>query len=215
MRPLRRKSIQTDASSITRRVEALERRFSGPELEYLSTSFSDPGIINAGNSLQLPMDDDEFPVGQYPSATNPLTGNPTGYSIVDDYIQCNTFGKDGFWHLFAGYSVIGNAPDAANLNQVRLTIDMELWDEDDVLVGGFNSLWMLEGVDNRSNPPGDSALYRTQAMFYNGGVSAGNRARFKATVSNNSAANITGATGTAFTLIRYGNAFGQVTGEPS
>lgn len=197
-------------------IRQLQRRPAQYELEYATTSFAFAPNIAAGGNLQLPMTNDEFPTGQYKSSSSTTVAEnlTTGYSIIDGFIQCNQLGKDGFWHLFAGYTVTVGAPATAEeMWQVRLTIDMELWTAT-ALVGGFNALWMHEAVDNRTNLGVDTLVLRTQALFYNGGVPATQRARFKATVYNDTAGTIQGQ-GTSFTLLRYGTAYGQVVGEPT
>lgn len=210
MNPLKRNNPGVRATDHEDRIQTLERRLAEPELEYAVAILVGPGTINNGVTSQLTMNDDEYPLGQYP--TDEVSSPPVrGYSIIDDYIQCNEFGYDGYWHLFASYTVNVNAPATPDLTQgILLGIEMELWDTTGAFVSTYQPFWTLQAVDNRTSYAADTLYLRTQTMFFNGGIFADERARFKASVSNNSGSNIQGDPGT-FTVIRYGNAAGQIT----
>ena len=213
MRRLHRKTLYSQDNSLDVRVEQLERRFTGPELEYVAVGLTATANLAAGDSVQLPMTDDEYPPGQYGSASIPTSGPLTyGYSVIDDYIQSNTPGKDGFWHLFAGADITIGGPELFDeMWQAELRITMELWDGGS-FSGTFGPLWMAEVVDNRSVPSDGLVLLRTQALFYNGGVAPTEVARWRVDLFNNTPGNTFQITPQTFSLIRYGIAFGQVVG---
>lgn len=213
MRRLHRKTLYSQDNSLDVRVEQLERRFAGPELEYVLVNFSGGSqTFNAGTQTQLTMDDEEFPFGQYGAANVLATGqNFFGYSVIDDFIQCNTLGKDGFWHLFAGINVTANGPATLDdAGQLQLFIGLQVWDENDVFDSIINLVWSERGIDNRSDVSGGDLWLRTHTMFFAGSILAGFRARFFARFDNDSASNVT-ATPKSFVLIRYGNALGTIT----
>lgn len=215
MRRLHRKNLYTQDNSLETRVQQLERRFATPELEYVLVNFSGgTGTYNSGSTTQLTMTDDEFPIGQYGSALNPTPGeNVYGYSVIDDYIQCNSFRKQGFWHLRAAFNVETNSPAVfEDVTQFQLFIGMSTFDEDNNFVSDLSHVYSFRGIDNRTDLSGDKVQLRTETMFHNTGILTGERARFYAKFINNSASNITG-TPRNFNLIRYGNAIGTITNQ--
>ena len=214
MRRLHRKTLYTQDNGLDVRVEQLERRFTGPELEYIAYGFDTPANLGPGDSVQLPMTDADYPPGQYGSASVPTAGPIRyGYSIVDSYIQSNTEGKDGFWWLTAGLEITVGGPNTFDdMHEAELRITMEIWDGG-AFSGSVSPTWSNQSVDNRTVPVSGLVYLRTQALYYNGGIGATEVVRWRADLFNNTVGDTFQITPHSFTMIRYGTAFGQIVGE--
>lgn len=208
MRPLARKTPGTRTHSIDKRVEQLERRVY-PQIQYGSVALEFYGNLASGATDNLGLDDEVFG-----------GDNNSDWRVVSDALHVPNFGPTnggGVFHTFCSvsFSQLLNPYSAGAPVAGGLRVAMEIWDGDHALVDSDFPAHFRHHSLRYDNVAGEW-IYSEQALFYNRIANAdpdlgGWHAHFSPFFFNagGSSGQLSGKT---LTVVRYGQAFGQLSG---